>query len=101
MRLWAERRAPRHEVLEFCGGQLEDNQNITGPELAQIEEDFKERIKLAKDVFGAKMFRYTDMHGKAQTSQPLYDGVMVALDRQSLDATQRNPGGKSSSHKER
>lgn len=61
---------------------LEDNQNISDQQLAQMEEDFKERIKLARDVFGsAKVFRYTDKKGKAQLSQPLYDGVMVALDR--------------------
>ena len=46
-----------------------------------MEQDFKDRIKLAKEVFGAKVFRYTDKDGKPQLSQPLYDGVMVALDR--------------------
>lgn len=60
---------------------LEENQNVSEQELAQMEQDFKERIRLAKDVFGAKVFRYTDKDGKAQLSQPLYDGVMVALDR--------------------
>jgi hypothetical protein len=29
----------------------------------------------------AKVFRYADKDGKLQLSQPLYDGVMVALDR--------------------
>src|SRR5260370_18046125 len=60
---------------------LEDNQNVSEQELAQMEEDFKDRIKLAQEVFGAKVFRYTDKGGKPQLSQPLYDGVMVALDR--------------------
>jgi hypothetical protein len=60
---------------------LEEHQNVPGPELEQMAQDFKDRIRLAKEVFGAKVFRYNDKDGKPQLSQPLYDGVMVALDR--------------------
>jgi hypothetical protein len=60
---------------------LEEHQNVPGPELAQMAQDFKDRIRLAKEVFGAKVFRYNDKDGKPQLSQPLYDGVMVALER--------------------
>jgi hypothetical protein len=41
---------------------------------------FRSRLKLARDIFGVHVFRYEDEEGKWQLSQPLYDGVMVALD---------------------
>lgn len=71
----------RGSVRAILDRTLEENRNLSSEAVAQLEEDFRSRIKLARDVFGAGVFRYTDKHGKAQLSQPLYDGVMVALDR--------------------
>lgn len=47
----------------------------------QLEEDFKGRLGLARDIFGDRVFRFKDDKGEWQLSKPLYDGVMVALDR--------------------
>lgn len=71
----------RGSVRAILDRTAEENQNLSPESLAQMEKDFKERIRLAKEVFGPKVFRYTDKNGRAQLSQPLYDGVMVALDR--------------------
>jgi len=65
-------------MLDRC---MEENVNRTEAELLQLEEDFKTRLELAHDLFGDVVFRYEDENGDWQLSKPLYDGVMVALDR--------------------
>jgi hypothetical protein len=65
-------------MLDRC---MEEHLNVTTTQLSDLKEDFKTRLKLAQDLFGAHVFRYKDEEGKWQLSQPLYDGVMVAIDR--------------------
>lgn len=65
-------------MLDRC---MEQHLNATETELADLKQDFQTRLKLARDLFGDHVFRYKDEEGKWQLSQPLYDGVMVALDR--------------------
>jgi hypothetical protein len=65
-------------MLDRC---MEDNLNPTVAELSALEQDFKSRLNLAWSLFGERVFRYKDDDGKWQLSQPLYDGVMVAIDR--------------------
>ncbi len=65
-------------MLDRCMGE---HLNATDKELADLKEDFQARLKLARDLFGERVFRYKDEEGKWQLSQPLYDGIMVALDR--------------------
>ena len=60
---------------------MEENANRTESQLLQLEEDFKTRLELAHNLFGNIVFRYEDENGEWQLSKPLYDGVMVALDR--------------------
>ena len=50
-------------------------------ELDRFAKDFKDRLTLASGIFGDKVFRYEDEDGKWQLSVPLYDGVMIAIDR--------------------
>ena len=64
-------------MLDHC---MEKHVPATEAELAQLEQDFISRLKLARDIFGARVFRYRDEKGEWQLSEPLYDGVMVALD---------------------
>ena len=65
-------------MLDRC---MEENVNKTQDELSQLQDDFKTRLELAHDLFGSRVFRYKDENGEWQLSKPLYDGVMVALDR--------------------
>lgn len=60
---------------------MEEHQNVPKAVADQMEADFKNRIRLAKEIFGAKVFCFNDKDGNPQLSQPLYDGVMIALDR--------------------
>jgi|SRR5581483_4823316 len=60
---------------------MEQNQDASDAELKQLEDEFLSRLRVATDVFGDKVFRYQDEDGKWHLSQPLYDGIMVAIDR--------------------
>jgi hypothetical protein len=59
---------------------MTDYKDISAEEIGEMEHDFGERLTLAHDVFGARTFRYPD-EGVWKLSQPLYDAVMVAVDR--------------------
>ncbi len=67
-------------MLDRCMG-AEEHVNATKTELAGFKEVFQSRLKLARKLFGDRVFRYKDEEGKWKLSQPLYDGIMVALDR--------------------
>ncbi len=55
--------------------------NDPDDQLQVLADLFKTRLKLAHDIFGVHTFRHKDHKGEWQKSYPLYDGVMVALDR--------------------
>ncbi len=65
-------------ILDNC---MEDHRNIDNVTRDKWRAEFVERLKLAKAVFGADTFRIEDEEGYKATSQPLYDAVMVAVDR--------------------
>lgn len=67
-------------MLDRCM-EDEEHVNATKTKLAGLKEDFQSRLKLARNLFGDNVFRYKDEEGKWELSQPLYDGIMVALDR--------------------
>jgi len=54
-----------------------DDSTITN----ELKDEFTQRISLATEIFGAHTFKYKTDSGEWKTSQPLYDAVMVALDR--------------------
>jgi hypothetical protein len=78
LRKRANIRGSVRSMLDRC---MEENANRTESQLLQLEEDFKTRLELAHNLFGNIVFRYEDENGEWQLSKPLYDGVMVALDR--------------------
>ena len=65
-------------MLDRC---MAENMNAKEPEINAFIKDFRSRLKLAHDIFGKRVFRYENEKGDLEVSQPLYDGVMVALDR--------------------
>jgi hypothetical protein len=65
-------------MLDRC---MVENLETNGDTLEALANDFNSRLRLANDIFGAQTFKYKDKEGAWQISQPLYDGVMVALDR--------------------
>jgi hypothetical protein len=60
---------------------MEDNKDIDTATEEKWRHEFLERLQLANDIFGADTFRIEDDTGRKSLSQPLYDAVMVALDR--------------------
>jgi hypothetical protein len=60
---------------------MEENPEIPASEIEKMGKDYLSRLQLARDIFGERVFRYEDENGNWQLSQPLYDGVMIALDR--------------------
>ncbi len=64
-------------MLDRC---MEENVDLPDSEIATLQQEFESRLKLAHDLFGERTFRYADQEGNWKHSQPLYDGIMVALD---------------------
>jgi Protein of unknown function DUF262 len=66
-------------ILDKC---MEDRAGINdGASNESLKQAFNERLALARQIFGAHTFRYKADKGVWKTSQPLYDAVMVSLDR--------------------
>jgi hypothetical protein len=60
---------------------MEENMDSSEAQIETFRKEFMERLAMAVSIFGAHAFRYTDENGKVQLSIPLFDGVMVAIDR--------------------
>jgi len=83
LRFFALRRADKirgsmRNILDTC---MSDYLAISSSELADCEETFVECLQIAHDIFGAKTFKIKNDKGRLQRSIPLYDAVMVAVDR--------------------
>jgi hypothetical protein len=65
-------------MLDKC---MEDYLDLSPGDVERIGKEFRERLALAIKLFGKHIFRYEDEDGEWRLSQPLYDAVMVAIDR--------------------
>ena len=65
-------------MLDHC---MEHHLNATDEEVAQLESDFISRLELAYELFAEKTFRLPGDTVKGKPSQPLYDAVLLGLDR--------------------
>ena len=54
---------------------------LSGAEIKELKQAFRARLSLAKDVFGVDAFLLDEGEDRKKLSAPLYDAVMVALDR--------------------
>lgn len=67
-------------ILDKC---MEANMNTNDNELSQMDHEFKTRIDLAYELFGQSAFKIKDRTTiQEKLSQPFYDAVLVACDRQ-------------------
>lgn len=64
-------------MLDRC---METNSNLNKAELKRLGMDFKSRLDLAHQVFGNAAFRLPNNLGN-RYSRPLFDAVMLAVDR--------------------
>ena len=62
--------------------------NVSEPELDRMRKIFKTRLQLARTIFGFNVFRITKASGSSALSEPLYDAVMVGVDRNWARRTQ-------------
>lgn len=65
-------------MLDKC---MEDYLELQPSEINTLREEFQDRLSFAIQVFGKHAFRYQDEKGEWRLSQPLYDAVIVAIDR--------------------
>lgn len=66
-------------ILDRC---MEEYLTVSNEEVHSLEAVFISRLELAHNIFGDKTFRLpSDGRGKDRLSQPLYDAVMLAVDR--------------------
>ena len=65
-------------MLDKC---MEDYVESSKEEVEPMGKEFRDRIAFAVKLFGREAFRYHDEDGQSRLSQPLYDAVMVAVDR--------------------
>jgi hypothetical protein len=65
-------------MLDRC---MKENLTSSEASVQALAGDFKARLVAAHAIFGGRTFQYEDEKGEWQVSHPLYDGVMVALDR--------------------
>jgi hypothetical protein len=65
------------KILDQC---MEQHLDASVDELVSLEADFTSRLELARELFGERTFRLPG-DGAGKPSQPLYDAVMLALDR--------------------
>lgn len=66
-------------ILDRC---MEEHLTVSNEEVHNLEAVFISRLELAHKIFGDKTFRLpSDDRGKDRLSQPLYDAVMLAVDR--------------------
>jgi hypothetical protein len=65
-------------MLDRC---MIEHLSATEKAIAALSEQYVERLLLSKRIFEKNVFRYQDEDDKWQLSVPLYDGIMVALDR--------------------
>jgi hypothetical protein len=67
-------------VRSILDRYMEDNQDPNPNEISALRQIFTSRLNLAVDLFGDDVFRLPSKHGR-KLSLPLFDAIMVALDR--------------------
>jgi Protein of unknown function DUF262 len=65
-------------MLDRC---MEDHLADAAAEIDALATDFRARLKVAHRIFGEHAFHHENERGHWIPSWPLYDGVMVAIDR--------------------
>jgi hypothetical protein len=65
-------------MLDNC---MEDHVEVSEDQVEREAQEFRGRFSLAVKLFGKEVFRYKDTDDRWHLSQPLYDAVMVAIDR--------------------
>ncbi len=65
-------------MLDRC---MEDHLTDNADDIVALRTDYQDRLKVSVRIFREHVFRHPDGRGNWILSRPLYDGVMVAIDR--------------------
>lgn len=65
-------------ILDKC---MEDYRPLDQATVTKWRTEFVERLQVAKDIFGDETFKIDEGSNRKTLSQPLYDAVMVSIDR--------------------
>lgn len=85
LRNTAKIRGSMRNILDTC---MRDHQDMSADENKALRELFIECLTIAHKIFGSRAFQIHKREGKWQMSVPLYDSVMVAIERLRSSATQ-------------
>jgi hypothetical protein len=66
------------DMLDRC---MESNVKTPPAQVQTLGEEFLARLAVARSLFGEHAFKYRDKKGHWKPSQPLFDGLMVAIDQ--------------------
>jgi hypothetical protein len=97
LRFFAFRRADKikgsvRNILDTC---MEEYANPSPSEISALSKLFRTRLQTALDTFGEGTFRLQEGDSPAKLSIPLYDAIMVAIDRQWDDGVALQRHGRS------
>lgn len=67
------------KILDDC---MIRNKNVSLGQIDEYRNIFISRLEAAYEIFGERTFRLIDQNGKTRLSQPLFDAVMIAIDRE-------------------
>lgn len=68
-------------VRSMLDRMMQEGQSLSEIESKELAEIFRSRVALAREVFGVDAFMLHEASGKSKLSAPLYDALMVALDK--------------------
>lgn len=66
------------KILDNC---MQDHLDTTTETIGALRDRFLRNLKIAHDIFGQRTFHVRDTKGRWRQSEPMFDAVMVALDR--------------------
>lgn len=75
-------RGAMRSILDTC---MKDHANISEDEMESLEDVFKECLDISYQIFGDKTFRIRNPKRQWKLSLPLYDSVMIAVERLSAN----------------
>ena len=80
-----EARRIRGSVQSILDRTMEELQDISVADSAQMGNTYIQILEVARHIFGKRVFRLRGKNGKLEPSLPLYDGIMVGIARMSGD----------------
>lgn len=66
------------KILDRC---MEQHLNCGESVISELRDDYLRCLEISNEMFGDQIFRLPGNHGNGKASVPLYDAMMIAIDR--------------------